>query len=524
MPLVRAITTIGGLTALSRVAGFVRDILMTAVLGAGMVADCFVVAFKLPNFFRRLFAEGAFNAAFIPLFTERLEKSPDRKEAIRFAEDTFAVLLTVLLIFVAVVQAIMPAFLYVLAYGFVDQPEKFDLAVTLTRLTFPYLLFISLVSLLGGMLNSLNRFAAVAATPILLNLTLIGSLLFLTPYFPTGGHALALGVSIGGLLQFIWLVLALRHEGITLKLRRPRLTPGVKRMLILMAPVAIGAGAVQVNLLIDVLIASFLPDGSVSYLFYADRLNQLPIGIVGIAISTALLPLLSRQVAAGDETAAVSSLNRAMEIGLFLTIPAAVALLVIPGPVIATLFERGAFTARDTAATAAALAAYAAGLPAYVLVKALGTPYFARQDTKTPVIFSVISLVVNTILSLILMQYFAHVGLAMATAIAAWLNVALYTGGLLKRGYLKPDARLKRRLPRIVLAAAVMGGAVWFLSGALVDWIAPWTEMTELNRASAMAALVITGGLVFAVLAQLLGALKVQELHLMIRGRSGTLK
>ena len=519
MPLLRAITTVSAFTMLSRVAGFARDILMTAIIGAGFVADCFVVAFKLPNFFRRLFAEGAFNAGFIPLFTEKLAGENGRKEALRFAEDTFAVLLAALLAFMALMQAIMPAFLYVLAYGFVDQPEKFDLAVTLTRITFPYLLFISLVSLLGGMLNALDRFAAVAATPIILNLSLIASLLFAVPYFPTGGHALAVGVSVGGLLQFLWLVVALRREGITLKLRRPRLTPGVKRLLILMAPVALGAGAVQVNLLIDVLLASFLPDGSMSYLFYADRLNQLPIGLIGVAIGTALLPLLSRQVAAGSETEAVTSLNRAIEIGLFLTLPAAVALLVIPGPIIATLFERGAFSASDTAATAAALAAYAAGLPAYVLIKALGTPYFARQDTKTPVIFSIIALVVNTILNLILMQYFAHVGLAMATAIAAWLNVALYTGGLIKRGYLKPDARLKRRLPRAVLAATAMGAAVWALSVFFTNEIAPWTQMDEAHRAMAMAALVATGGLIFAVLSQITGALKVQELRGMIRGQ-----
>ena len=516
MALWRSIATVGSFTAISRVAGFVRDILMTAIIGAGFVADCFVVAFKLPNFFRRLFAEGAFNAAFVPLFAEKLQGENGRADSIRFAEDTLAVLLTVLLIFVALVQIFMPGFLYVLAYGFVDQPEKFDLAVTLTRFTFPYLLFISLVSLLGGMLNALDRFAAVAATPIVLNLTLISSLLFLTPYFPTGGHALALGVSIGGVLQFVWLVVALRREGIQLRLRRPRLTPGVKKLLILMAPVALGAGAVQVNLLIDVLIASFLPSGSISYLFYADRLNQLPIGVVGVAVSTALLPLLSRQVASGSESDAVSSLNRAMEISLFLTIPAAAALLVIPGPLISALFERGAYTVTDTAATAAALAAYAAGLPAYVLIKALGTPYFARQDTKTPVIFSVIALVVNTILNLILMQYFGHVGLAMATAISAWLNVAMYVVGLIRLGYMKPDRRLLTRVPRVVLASAVMAGAIWYLAGQM----GIWSAMDEFDRAVSILIVVATGGVVFAVLSQITGALRFQELRGLIRGKS----
>jgi putative peptidoglycan lipid II flippase len=519
--LFKFVATIGGLTAISRVLGFMRDILMTAFLGAGWVADCFVIAFKLPNFFRRLFAEGAFNAAFVPLFSEKLETDEDASsegplpvEAKTFAEETFSVLLLVLFAFVGLVEIFMPWVMLVLANGFSDQPDKFALAVTLTRITFPYLMLISLVSLLGGILNSLQRFAAVAATPILLNLAIIGALLGLHPYLPTAGHALSIGVTLGGLLQFMWLAVALRRGGISLRLRRPRLTPGVKKLLLLMAPVALGAGAMQVNLLIDIVIASFLPEGSLSFLFYADRLNQLPIGIVGVAIGTAVLPMLSRQISAGQEGPALHALNRGIEIGLFFALPAAVALMVVPGPLISALFERGAFDATDTIKTASALAAYALGLPAYVLIKVLSPAFFARQDTKTPVRYSIIALVLNTVLNLVLMGPLAHVGLALATAIAAWVNVGLLAYGLRARGYMQLDARLGQRLPRLCLAAGLMGLCLW----AVADSLSSWFVQGEVMRGMAVAMLVVGGALVFAISAQLVGALRLAELKPLLRG------
>lgn len=519
MSLLRSVATITGLTAISRVLGFARDILMTAFLGAGLVADSFVIAFKLPNFFRRLFAEGAFNAAFVPLFSEKLVGGAEgQKEAIGFAEDSLAVLLVSLVAFVGLMIAFMPWVMVVLANGFMDQPEKFDLAVTLTRITFPYLLFISLVSLLGGVLNALERFAAVASTPILLNVAIIGSLLGLKDVLPTSGHAMAIGVTVGGLLQFLWLAIAMHRAGVRLRLRLPRLTPGVKRLLVLMAPVALGAGAMQINLLIDIVIASFLPEGSLSYLFYADRLNQLPIGLVGVAVGTALLPLLSRQLTSGAEGDAMASLNRAIELALFLVLPATVALIVIPAPLIGALFERGAFDSADTIKTAAALAAYAAGLPAYVLIKVLSPGYFARQDTKTPVKFSVIALVLNTILNLVLMGPFQHVGLAMATAIAAWVNVALLAGGLMRRKQFVMDVRLRSRLPRIILSAALMGTIIW----ALVEPLSVWLEGGEVLRAGAVVLLVTGGAISYAICVQLSGALRVTELRRLLRGNGDT--
>jgi putative peptidoglycan lipid II flippase len=512
MNLVRAFTTIGGYTMVSRLLGFARDILIAANLGAGPVADAFFVAFKLPNFFRRLFAEGAFNAGFVPLFSGLLE-SEGQAAAKRFAEQALSVLLLSLLIFVSAMQAGMPWVMQVLAPGFVDDPEKFALAVTLTRLTFSYLLFISLVSLLGGVLNSMHRFAAVAATPILLNVCLITALTVAAPHLKSPGHALAWGVAVAGGVQFVWLIIAARRAGMILDLPRPRLTPKVRELLRLIAPAALGAGVVQVNLLVDIILASLLPEGSVSYLFYADRLNQLPIGVVGVAAGTALLPLLSRQIAAGEEGAAVASLNRAIELILLLSLPAAAALLALPNELIAALFERGQFGPNETRLTAYALSAYAVGLPAYVLVKVLAPAYFARRDTRTPVIYGVIAVAVNVVLNLILMQFLAHAGLALATALSAWLNVALLSWGLRKRGHLAPDARLKRRLARAFAASIVMTAAV--LTAAYLA--APLFAGGEALRALALAAIVLTGIVSFAVAGRILGAFDASEIRRLFR-------
>lgn len=513
MNLLRSVATVGGFTSISRVLGFVRDILIAATLGAGWIADCFFVAFKIPNFFRRLFAEGAFNAAFVPLFSELLT-ADGQVEARRFAEQALAVLLTVLILFVGFLQIFMPWVMMGLAPGFVSTPEKYDLAVVLTRITIPYLMFISLVSLMGGVLNSLGRFAAVAATPILLNLCLIASLLWLARTTETPAHALAWGVSVAGVLQFLWLAFECHRAGVSLRLPRPRLSPKVKNLLLLMAPAALGAGVVQVNLLIDVVIGSLLPTGSLSYLFYADRLNQLPIGVVGVAVGTALLPMLSRQVAANQTDAALNSQNRAIEFGMLLTIPAAAALMTIPGPLVSVLFERGAFGAVETRATALALTAYAAGLPAYVLIKVLGPGFYARKDTRTPVRFAIIAVIVNVVLNLVLMVPLKHVGLALATAISAWLNVSLLAVTLARRGHLQIDPRLRRRLPRTVIAASLMAAGLW--GGAAM--FGPMLVAGEGPRALALAVLVVGGMAAFTVLARLLGVVDSNDLKGLLRG------
>ena len=516
MSLLRSVATVGGYTMASRVLGFARDILIAAMLGAGPVADAFFVAFKLPNFFRRLFAEGAFNAAFVPLFSGLLAKH-GRAEARRFAEQALSLLLAVLFVFVTSLQIAMPWLMYGLAPGFADDPAKFALTIELTRITFPYLLFISLVSLMGGVLNSLGRFAAAAATPILLNLCLIGVLLTLAQVMPTAGHALAWGVAFAGIVQFAWLAAACARAGMALRLPRPRLTPRVRELLRLMLPGVVGAGVVQINLVVDIVLASLLPEGSVSYLFYADRLNQLPLGVVGVAVGTALLPLLSRRVAAGEDAAALSGLNRAVELALLLAVPAAAALIAVPGPLVSTLFERGVFGPDETAATARALTAYAVGLPAYVLVKVLGPGFFARKDTRTPVRIAVLCMVVNLVLNLILMVPLKHAGLALATALAAWLNTALLAWTLHRRGQLVPDRRLRRRLPRTLLSAAGMAAGLVLAAAALAGPLAGG----QASRIGALALLVAAGLALYGLLAQATGAARFGELRAMVGGRAG---
>lgn len=514
MALIRWAATVGGYTMGSRVLGFTRDILIAAILGASPAADAFFIAFKLPNFMRRLFAEGAMNAAFVPLFAGILERD-GRATAKSFAEDTLAVLLWVLLLLVVAAQIAMPWLMQGLAPGFADEPETFDLTVQLTRLTFPYILFISLVSLLGGVLNSLYRFAAVAAAPILLNLCLIAALLGLARWTETPAHALAIGVTGGGVVQLVWLVLAARRAGMALRLRLPRLTPGVKRLLVVAAPAALGAGVAQVNLVIDVVIASLLPPGSVSFLYYADRVNQLPIGVVGVAVGTALLPLLSRQVRAGDEAEAARSLNRAIEFALLLALPAAVALALIASPVVVVLFERGAFGPVESVATGAALVAYAGGLPAFVLIKVLTPGYFARQDTRTPVRVAVLCLLVNVALNLLLMGPLAHVGIALATTLAGWLNVALLAAGLARRGHLRPDARLRRRLPRMAAACGGMAAVLWGTGLGVDSLLAQATGW----RILALAALAGAGLAAYAGLAGAAGLVSLRELRGLLRRR-----
>ncbi|WP_317683600.1 murein biosynthesis integral membrane protein MurJ [Terasakiella sp. A23] len=514
MALLRSIATVGGFTMLSRILGFVRDILVAAILGAGPVADAFFIAFKFPNVFRRLFAEGAFNAAFVPLFAGKMEED-GASVAKEFAEKAFAFLFWILLILLLIMELTMPIMMTLFAPGFMEDPAKFDLAVHLTRITFPYLLFISLVSLMAGVLNSLNKFAAAAATPVLLNICLIGAILGLTPHMETPGHALAWGVFAAGVVQFVWLFWNCMKNNMTLKLRLFSWGEDVKVMVKRIIPGAIGAGIYQVNMLVDMIIATLLPTGSISFLFYADRINQLPLGVVGVAVGTALLPMLSRQLRAGDDAAAMNSLNRALEFSLFLTLPAAVAYMVIADPIVSILFERNEFTATDSQATAAALFVYAFGLPAYVLNKALTPGFFARGDTKTPMIIAAICMVVNIVFNLILMGPFLHVGLAMATVISAWTNTVLLAVVLKKRGYMTLDRRLKSKVWRILLCCVVMGGVLFGLQMNMTDFISG----SQLERILSLITLVMVGIITYFVCGHVTGAQRLSEIKkLMKRG------
>jgi putative peptidoglycan lipid II flippase len=513
MNLVKATATIGGLTLVSRIAGFVRDMLMARFVGAGMAADAFLIAFRLPNLFRALFAEGAFSAAFVPMFNRQVgADAGDMGNAKRFAEDVLAVLLPLLGVFTLIMIIAAAPVVWALTGGFPDaSPEKFELTVDFTRLTFPYLLLISLVSLMGGILNSIGRFWVNAAAPILLNLALIAGLLFFHGTDTVeSARVQALCVSIAGILQFLWLLWACLRANIKLQLRLPHLGEKVRQLLRIIGPAALGAGAVQFNLLISTALAArFLPEGAVSFLYYADRLNQLPLGLIGIGVGTALLPALSRQLGAGNDVAAAHSQNRAIELVLLLTLPAAAALTVSADPIIRTLLEHGRFNAADTVATANALAAFSLGLPAYVLIKVLTPGFHARQDTKMPVRIAIASMLVNLVGNLVLIWPLAHVGIALSTAIAAWVNAIALWLVLRHRGHFAVDARLRRTLPRLVVATVLMIGVLLVLPMAL----APLAGSGLVMRIIMLALLLGTAGIAYLVAARLLGVFTLTALR-----------
>jgi putative peptidoglycan lipid II flippase len=507
MALLRSVATVGSYTLVSRGLGFIRDILTAAILGAGPVADAFFVAQRLPNLFRSLFAEGAFSAAFVPLASGALAEGG--KPALReFAEEAFAVLFAVLLGFVLVGEIFMPAVMAVIAPGFGADPAKFDLVITLTRITFPYLLFISLTALQGGLLNAIDRFAAPAATPILLNLFLIAALLLMVEFGWQGGEALAWALSAAGVAQFLWLMVSCARAGVALRLRVPRLTPGVKETLRIMGPGVLGAGVTQLNLLISTALASLLAGGSVSYLYYADRLNQLPLGVVGIAVATAILPPLSRQVQAGDAAGAAATQNRGVELALLLTLPAAAALIVLAQPILAVLFERGAFGPTETAATAAALAAYAAGLPAFVLVKVLAPGFYAHRNTATPVRIAIAAVAVNFVLTIVLMQFLAHVGVAIALSVAGWVQALVLLVLLRRHGHFRFDRRARSNIPRIAAATLMMAAILV----ALRLLLAPALAGPMILRLGALAGLIAAGLISFGGLVLALGVTDWREL------------
>ena len=500
MRLYRAFFTVGGLTIISRVLGFGRDILFAWAFGSGLVADAFNVGFRIPNLFRRLFGEGAFNSAFIPLFAKRIE-GDGRDSAHAFAEEALAGLLFVLAIVTVVGIVAMPWLMYLLAPGFSDNPEKFALAILLTQIMFPYLMCMSVVALMSGVLNSFGKFAESSAVSIVLNATLI---LFIVSgvalgyqNMPEGGIIQAVGVFVAGLLQLALLMDGLRRAGFRLGLRRPRLTDGMRQLVRLGVPGIISGGVTQINIVIGTVIAS-LQAGAVSQLYYADRLYQLPLAIVGIAIGVVLLPELSRNLRAGNDVSAMDSQNRSLELSLLLTVPAAVALAVVPVEIIRVLFERGAFTAEDTSATAAALAIFAWGLPSFVLIKVFSPGYFAREDTRTPMRMATISLIANTLGSIGLFFLFRRLGwlpqlgIALASVLGGWLNAGLLFMGLVYRGHFVIDTRARRALPLIVLTSLVMGVGLWFGARALAAWLG--SEQPSWTKLGALVAL-IGGGL-----------------------------
>lgn len=519
--MLKGILTVGGWTLISRILGFGRDMLIAAFIGTGPIADAFFVALKLPNLFRRLFGEGAFNAAFIPAFSGLLQ-SEGTGAAKQFAQEAFAVMAFWLGIMTILGEIFMPQLMVVLAPGFADDPAKFALAVNLSRITFPYLVLICLAALVSGVLNGLERFTAASASYVLFNVVSIACMIWMTPYVPTVGHALSWGVTISGVAQLGVLMVAVQRGGMPLRIPRPRMTPQMRLLMRRMAPGLVGAGVTQLNLAVDVIIASLLPPGTVSVLYFADRVQQLPLGVIGTAVGTALLPLLSRQVRAGEASASIGTLNRAVEYGLFLTLPAALALIVSGYPIMLTLFGHGAFNLESVLLSSQCLAAYALGLPAFVLVKVLAPAFFARGDTSMPVKIGMASVALNLALNLALMVPLAHVGPALATSLAAICNVGGLGYVLIRRGHFTPDHQLLRRCLGMLGAAGTMAAVLWGLQVFLFrDPPHGWLKMAYL------AALVGAGMVAYAVTASLLGAYDLRELRRMmsrrrLRGNGGS--
>ena len=517
----RAFFTVGGFTLLSRFVGFIRDVCAANILGAGMAADAFFVALRLPNLFRRLFAEGAFTISFVPLFTTELKE--DEQKARSFAQEALAILVSTLLVFTLLMMIFMPWVMHVITPGYADDAEKFNFAVELSQITFPYLFLISIAALLGSILNALGRFGPYAASPIAFNLVQIAALIIWNDNEMTAARAQAWAVTLSGVVQLLWLMVSMRRAGWHLKLRRPQLTPRIRKLLKLVGPGALGAGVIQVNIFIDMVLASKLPEGAISYLSYADRLFQLPVGVIGIAIGTALLPTLSRTLRDQPGAHALHDQNRAVEFGLYLGLPAAVALGVIPGPILAVLYERGAFTPEVTHFVAYALAAYALSIPAYMVSKVLTVAFYAREDTRSPFIIATRTVVVNTTFSIIVLfalmhsghENIAHAGLALSTAVTAWLNVYLLTRRLKALGHYKADRQLWRNIGGMLLSAAVMG-LLLFIGHAL---LASWFSGSLFVRASALALLGSVGASSYLLLAHLTGAQRLNDVFKMLKRR-----
>ena len=566
MSLLRSMATVSGFTALSRILGFIRDILMGYFLGSSHAADAFFAAFKFPNIFRRIFGEGAFNSAFVPLFSRELT-SKGRKEAMHFASQTFSILAIVLLIITIIAIPLMSWITMVHAPGFsavktfrgdsnnnevsfdikikgskaiyfvienggnaeiknitlvknnndtenlLDQsnwlsekgklikkyslskdknftrikgnaliknskegntnlsiyrnhPDTFNLTVTLSKITFIYLLCMALVAHMSGVLNTIKIFGMPAAAPVLLNMTFLAGFLISSIFWGLKGdpvkyaHVAAWCVFVAGFLQLGALYFTCFRKGLRIKLCKPKISPQIKRLFVLMGPGVLAAGIQQINLLVGSIIASFR-EGAISYLYYSERVYQLPLGVIGIGLGVILLPEVTKRLRNGDQIGAITSMNRGIELAMLLTIPASIALIVIPYPIISTLFQHGAFTAEDANLTALSLAGFAIGIPGYVLVRVLQPGYFARENTKTPMLIAGVTVIVNIVFSIMLFDSLGHIGIAIATSIAAWVNVALLLFGL--RNFWKPDARLKSRMPKILIASIVMGSLLWIL-------------------------------------------------------------
>ncbi len=506
--LISGVLTVGFWTLMSRVLGLVREVFLLAYIGPGPVMDAFVAAFRLPNMFRRFFAEGAFNAAFVPMFSKRYEAG---ENAEGFARDAMSGLSFALLILTALALLFMPALVWATAGGFAGS-ETFDLTVGYGRIMFPYILFISLAALASGVLNAAGHFAAAAAAPVFLNILVIGAMI---AGRVLGGNVITWVVwmvPLAGVVQLAIVWIAARRAGITLRPGRPRWTPEMKQLVVVAIPAALSGGVMQINLLVGQQVASNF-EKAVGWLYAADRLYQLPLGVVGIAVGIVLLPDLSRRLKAQDDDGARNALSRAGEISLALTIPAAIALIVIPLPLVSVLFERGQTDADDSAAIAMAVAIYGLGLPSFVLQKFLQPLFYAREDTKTPFRYALWAMAVNAALAIGLAPLLGWVAPAIATTLAGWfMAILLLIGGRRFGDVARFDARFKRRIWRITLAALAMGAVLWGTVVAIGPALAApgW-------RYLALLALIFVGIISYFLIGRLLGAFYPQELKAAFR-------
>ncbi len=513
MNLTKAIGTIGGLTMVSRLFGFAREMLMSRIMGASGAADAFLVAFRLPNTFRRLFGEGAFSAGFVPLFSQRYHGEGGLEEAKKFSNEVLAVFLPALFAFTILFEVAMPLFVWAIASGYADEPEKFALTVFLTRITFPYLLLISLVSLFSGVLNSLTRFTAAAFAPALLNMAMLVSMLIVPVGDVATATALSVGVTVGGVLQLLLLLVASRRAGVSLKLQRPRMTPGVRQFFVVVIPATLGAGVYQISQLIDTFFATRLPEGSMSYLNYSDRLNQLPLSVIGTALGTAILPQISRFIAKGDPRGAAHVQGKAVELSMLLCLPAALALGVTAGPIVEALFQGGRFTAMDAYVTGNVLAVIVAGLPAYVLVKVITPGFYARQDTKTPVQTAAIVLVANIVLNFALIPLWGIYGLALAIAVCSWLNCVMLYLILSRRGHFRIELWLWGRIARQFIAGAAMAAALY----GVLTLLGGFFSGSAGHRLIAVGVVIGVGLVVYFPLAWMIGGMDREDVLILFR-------
>ncbi len=497
----------------SRVLGFARDMLLSRILGATAVADAFLIAFRLPNTFRRFFGEGAFSAGFVPLFSQRFHGEGGIDEAKQFSEEVLAVFLPALILFTAFAQLIMPALVWLIASGYMKDATKFAMAVDLNRITFFYLLFISLVSLFSGVLNSMNRFTSAAFAPALLNLCMLASLILV----PQGGYesarALSIAVVIGGVVQLALLVWTCRRAGITLKLRKPKMTPGVRQFFKVVIPATFAAGVYQIAILIDTTFVSYLKDGSQILLNNADRLNQLPLGIIGTALGTAILPSISKFIDHGKPEQANRIQNQAMDLAMLLSLPAAIGLAAAAVPVCTALFVGGKFTLQNAHETGVLLAIMACGLPAYVLVKVLTPGFFAREDTKTPLRIAIWVLGANVALNFALIPFLGINGLGIALAATAWLNCAMLYFTLRKRGHFTILPSVGKRLIRQCISAAAMGVVIVIA----VNQLDGLYSGSALERAFSLAVLIGPAMIVYFGLGWMIGAVDKDDIMALFR-------